>query len=161
MDCSNTNMTSLSQLQIPNKTTYLIAKSNHIPYLQWSESLEAILHFDFQNSSVRQISNDFFSEIKSKNITTFLNLANNNLKTLPITLKGTNFSEVYLTGNPVDCNCDMLWFANWLNTTKPQSESRIVTDYKRIVCAGGRWNGTQVYKLCSEQMGCEPKILPK
>ena len=88
------------------------------------------------------------------NRTKFLNLANNNLKTFPKTFSGTNLTQVYLAGNPVDCNCEMLWFANWLNVTEPHSENRIVKDYKQVVRTGGMWNGTQVYKLSAEQMGC-------
>ena len=64
-----------------------------------------------------------------------VNLVNNDLKALPKTLGGTNFSQVYLAGNPIDCNCEMLWFANWLNTRNP----RIVQDYKQVLCAGGKW----------------------
>ena len=54
----------------------------------------------------------------------FLNLVNNKLKTLPKTLNGTSFSQVYLAGNPIDCNCHMLWFAYWLNTTEPECQNR-------------------------------------
>ena len=157
LDCSQTNITSLAELRIPNETMWLVAKSNDIPNLQWSENLDTIEHFDLQNSGVRQITDDFFSKIKSINKTKFLNLENNNLKAFPKTLNGTNISQVYLAGNPIDCNCQMLWFANWLNTTEP----RIVKDYKQILCVGGEWNGTQVYKLNAEQMGCQPKLLAK
>ena len=154
-NCSDTNITSLAQLQIPNETTWFIAKSNHIPHLDWSENLHYIQHFDLQNSSIRYITDDFISKIKTMNRIKFLNLARNNLKTFPKTFSGTHFSQVYLAGNPIDCNCEMLWLANWLNVTNNQSESRIVKDYKQVVCAGGKWNGTQVYKLSSKQMGCD------
>ena len=123
---------------------WLIAKSNHLPNLQWSESLKVIQHFDFKNSSIQHIADAFFAKIKNASTTKFLNLANNNLKAFPKTLKGTHCSEVYLARNPIDCNCDILWFTNWLNATNVR---RIVKDYKRVLCAGGRWNGTQVYKL--------------
>ena len=92
--------------------------------------------------------------------TSFLNLADNDLKTFPKTLNRTAFSEVYLAGNPIDCNCDMLWFVDWLNSTD-KSGSRIVKDYKRVLCAGGEWNGTQVYNLSPVRMGCFPKNIPK
>ena len=95
------------------------------------------------------------------NKTKFINFVNNYLKAFPKSLGGTNFSQVYLAGNPVDCNCQMLWFANWLNTTEPHSENRIVKDYDQVLCAGGKWNGTQVYQLSAELMGCLPKILAK
>ena len=161
LNCSHANVTSLTHLPIPNETMWLIAKSNHIPYLQWSENLDSIQHFDLQNSGVHHITDDFFSKIKSINKTKFINLVNNDLKGFPKSLDGTNFSEVYLAGNPIDCNCQMLWFANWLNATEPQSENRIVKDYKQVVGTGGKWNGTQVYKLNTKQMGCYPKNIPK
>ena len=137
MDCSQTNITRLTELPIPNETMWLVAKSNHIPNLEWSQNLDTIQHFDLQNSGVHHISDDFFSEIKSMKKTKFLNLVNNKLKAFPKTLRGTNFSQVYLGGNPIDCNCEMLWFADWLNTTEP----RIVQDYRKVLCAGGKWNG--------------------
>ena len=140
---------------------WLVAKYNDISFLQWSENLDRIQHFDLQNSSVHHITNDFFSEIKSINETKFINLAENDLKAFPKTLGVTNFSQVYLAGNPIDCNCQMLWFADWLNTTDPHSENRIVKDYDQVVCVGGKWNGTQVYKLSAKQMGCYPKIIAK
>ena len=157
MNCSQTNITSLEELPIPNATMWLVAKSNDIPNLEWSENLDTIQHFDLQNSDVLHIADNFFSKIKSINKTKFLNLANNDLKYFPKTLSGTNFSQVYLAGNPIDCNCQMLWFANWLNATEP----RIVQDYKQVLCAGGKWDGTQVYKLNAKQMGCYPKNIPK
>ena len=108
LDCSHTNVTNLTQIRIPNETMWLVAKNNHIPYLQWSEKLDTIQHFDLQHSGVRHITDDFFSEIKSVNRTKLINLANNDLKAFPKTLNGTNFSQVYLAGNPIDCNCQML-----------------------------------------------------
>ena len=88
------------------------------------------------------------------NRTKFLNLARNNLKTFPKTFSVTNLTQVHLAGNPIDCNCEMLWLANWLNATDPHSGNRIVKDYYQVVCIGGEWNGIQVYKLSAEQMGC-------
>ena len=158
LNCSQTNVTSLTKLRIPNETMWLVAKSNDITSLQWSGTLKAIEHFDLQNSSIQYIIDNFFSKIQTMKKAKFLNLANNNLKVFPKTLNGTNFSEVYLAGNPVDCNCDM-WFAHWLNISEPQSQNRIVKDYDKVMCVGGRWNGTQVYKLSAEQMGCYPKIV--
>ena len=160
LNCSQTNITSLTELRIPKGTKWLVAKSNHIPILDWSKNLRHIQHFDFENSSVRYITAEYFSKIQMKKAK-FLNLARNKLTKFRKTLNGTSFSEVYLAGNPVDCNCDMLWFAHWLNTTEPQSQNRIVKDYKQDVCAGGRWNGTQVYNLSPVQMGCFPKNIPK
>ena len=158
MNCSRTNVTSLTELRIPNETMWLVVKSNHIPRLDWSKNLSHIEHFDLQNSSIQHVTDEFFSKIKTTKKTKFLNLANNKLKWLPKNLKGTDFSEVYLAGNPIDCNCDMLWLTNWLNSTDVR---RMVKDYKQVLCAGGKWNGTQVCELNPVRMGCYPKNIRK
>ena len=90
-DCSQTNLTSLTQLPIPNETMWLVVKSSDIPYLQWSKNLAAIQHFDLQDSGVFHVADDFFSKITATKKTTFLNLANNYLKSFPKTLNGTSF----------------------------------------------------------------------
>ena len=158
LNCSRTHIASLTGLRIPNETMWLVAKSNHIPHLNWSKNLSNIEHFDLQNSSIQQVTDEFFSKIQTTKKTKFLNLANNNLTSFPQTLNGTDFSEVYLAGNPIDCNCNMLWLTNWLNATDVRL---MVKDYKRVLCAGGRWNGTRVYKLNAVRMGCYPKNIPK
>ena len=160
LNCSDSNIISLTKLRFPNETTWLTAISNRIPHLLWSKNLKAIQHFDLQDSGVCNIADDFFSEITAIKKTSFLNLANNNLKAFPKTLNGTDFSKVYLAGNPIDCNCNMLWFAEFLNRTD-QSGRRIVKDYDKVMCAGGRWDGTEVYKLKAVEMGCYPKNIPK
>ena len=83
LNCSHTNLTSLAELRIPNKTMWLVAKFNDISYLEWSENLDAIQHLDLQTSGVHLITDDFFSKIKCTNKMKFLNLANNDLKAFP------------------------------------------------------------------------------
>ena len=83
LNCSQTNITSLTELRIPNETMWLVAKSNDIPYLVWSNSLKTIQHFDLQDSGIFNIADDFFSEMAATKTTTFLNLANNYLQKFP------------------------------------------------------------------------------
>ena len=161
LNCSKTNLTTLTDLQMPNKTMWLIAKSNNMSHLQWSDNLNKIQHFDFQNSSIQNITKDFFTKIQIYKSAKFLNLADNELKSFPKSFNSTYFSEVYLAGNPIGCNCDMMWFANWLNRTEPDSQTRVVKDYDGVICEGGRWDGTPVYMLNATHMGCYPKSVPR
>ena len=156
LDCSRTNLTSLTDLQMPNQTMWLIAQADNIPYLEWSKNLDAIQHFDLQNSSIQKIYDDFFSSIQAS----FLNLKNNQLKSFPKSLNGTNFSEVYLAGNPIDCNCDMMWFADWLNRTNRMGR-KVVKDVDQVICVDGQWDGRPVYLLNANQMGCYPEVIAK
>ena len=137
----------------------MIAKDNDVDHLQWSDNLLEIEHLNLENSHVHSISTDFSSQIKTLGKITVLNLAKNKLKSFNHGITDALISEIYLGGNPINCNCDMFWFAEWLNTTYYPSGPRIVKDYRDIKCVGGEWNGAEVYRLSKEQMGCLPKVL--
>ena len=113
-------------------------------------------HINLESSSIYSIEPHFFSKLSTSTKINYLNLADNRLKGFNQDIRKNNLSEVYLSGNDIACKCDMLWFADWLNTTELGSQNRIVKDYKNIRCVGGTWNGTHVYKLSKEQMGCFP-----
>ena len=151
-------MTSLSDIFVPNETSWLIAKDSKIHHLQWSdesiENLHQMKHINFINSSIFSIDPNFFSKLSTLGEVRYLNLAGNKLKSFNQDIQQSGLSEIYLSGNPIECNCDMFWFAKWLNTTKGPSGPRIVKDLQDIRCDGGEWHGAQVYKLTQEQMGC-------
>ena len=152
LDCSNTGITNLSDLLVPNETSWLVAKNNKIDHLQFSSNLNQMEHINLANSSICSIGQNFFSKLATSGEVRYLNLADNKLKHFNRDIQGSNLSEIYLSGNPIDCNCDMFWFVKWLNTT-------VVKDSQDITCVGGEWDGTQVYELTREQMRCIPAVL--
>ena len=152
-------MTSLSDLLVPNETSWLIAKNNKIEHLQFSRNLNQMEHINLANSSISSIGQNFFSKLSTLGKIRYLNLADNKLKSFNRDIQHSGLSEVFLSGNPIDCNCDTFWFAKWLNTTKGPFGPRIVKDLQDIRCVGGEWDGTQVYELTQEQMGCLPTVL--
>ena len=155
-DCSNSELTSLSDILVPNETSWLVAKNSNIKHLQWSdessENLHQIKHINFANSSIYSIDPNFFSKLTTLGKVRYLNLAGNKLKSFSQDIQQSGLSEIYLSGNPIECNCDMFWFAKWLNTT-------VVKDSQDVRCDGGEWDGTQVYRLTLDQMGCLPIVL--
>ena len=159
LDCSNSGITSLSDISVPNETTWLIAKNNKIDHLQFSRKLNQIEHINFANSSISSIGQNFFSKLATVGKVRYLNLAGNKLNCFNKDIQQSSLSEIYLSGNPIDCNRNMFWFAKWLNTTKGPSGPRIVKDSQDIRCVGGEWDGTLVYELTQEQMGCIAAIL--
>ncbi len=85
------------------------------------------------------------------------------LKSIPenlnhVSLKDTQskLERLWLGGNPVQCDCDMVWLISWLNNTRVCG-NRLVQDYQEIICTGGPLDGIPVYKLTRVQMGCYPK----
>ena len=109
-------------------------------------------HINLANSSISSIEQNFFSNFATLGKVRYLNLADNKLKHFDRDMQESGLSEIYLSGNPIDCNCDMFWFVKWLNTS-------VVKDFQDIRCAGGEWDGAWVYELTQEQMGCLPIVL--
>ena len=152
-------MTSLSQIYIPKETNSNDSKIHH---LEWSVESSRNLHelelFNLANSSIYSIGSNFFLKLANLTKLRYLNLADNKLRIFNENISHIRVPEIYLSGNPINCNCDMFWFAEWLNTTLYTTGPRIVKDYRDIRCVGGEWNGLQVYKLSKEQMGCFPTV---
>ena len=152
LDCSNSGMTSLSDILVPNETTWFVAKINQIDHLQFSRNLHQMEHINLANSSISSIRQNFFSKLATLGKVRYLNLADNKLKHFNRDIQKSRLSEIYLSGNPIDCNCDMFWFVKWLNTT-------VVKDWQDVRCVGGDLDGAWVYELTQEQMGCLPTVL--
>ena len=145
-------MTNFSAISVPNETTWLVAKNNKIHHLQFSGKISQMEHINLANSSISSIGQNFFSKLATSGEIRYLNLADNKLKHFNRDIQESGLSELYLSGNPIHFHCDMFWFVKWLNTT-------IVKDSQEIRCDGGEWDGTRVYQLTREQMGCIAAIL--
>ena len=102
---------------VPKETNGLIAKNNKIDELQWSEesseNIHGMKHITLGNSSIYSIGPNFFSTLANLTNLRYLNLADNKLKSFNKNISQIGIPEIYLSGNPIECNCDMLWFAEW------------------------------------------------
>ena len=111
-------------------------------------------HINLAYSTISSIGPNFFSKLASLGKVRYFNLTGNKLRSFSQDIQQSGLFDIYLSGNPIDCNCDMFWFVQWLNTTKSPCGPRIVKDQHYVKCVGGEWDGEQVYKLTQEQMGC-------
>ncbi len=123
-----------------------------------------ITHLDLHSGQIDLICDETLNEIFYNSEVKLLNLAKNKLKIIPTKFNETgwkpsdNIKKILLSGNPVQCDCDMLWLIPWLNNTRVSGQ-RLVEDYQDVICTGGQWNGIPVYKLDKVKMGCYPKKL--
>ena len=162
LNCTNTGIKSLSDIYVPKDINWIIAKHNKISHLEWSQYLYQMNHINLANSNIHSIDSNFFSKLANFTNLRYLNLADNKMKVFNKNISHLRIPEIHLSGNPIECNCDMFWFAEWLNATVYHNTSvtgpRIVRDYEDIRCVGGEWNGFQVNKLSKEQMYCFPTV---
>ncbi len=110
------------------------------------------------HGQIKIICDTTLNEILQHSNVKSLNLANNKLAKIPKKFNQTisHLKELWLGGNPVQCDCDMLWLISWLNNTRVSGQ-RLVQDYQDVICTGGKLDGTPVYKLNQVQMGCYPE----
>ncbi len=124
-----------------------------------------ITHLNLYSGQIDFICDETLNEIFYNSEVRLLNLAKNKLKIIPGIFNETGWKrsdsikKILLSGNPVQCDCDMLWLISWLNNTRVSGQ-RLVQDYEDVICTGGQWDGTPVYKLDKVKMGCYPKKVP-
>ncbi len=91
---------------------------------------------------------------------TTINLRYNQLQHLSLewkNVKSNSLNSLLLAGNPIECGCEMLWMANWLENATSSKGKRLVPDYKDVICTSGAEMGKPVYKINPVRMGCYPK----
>ncbi len=109
-----------------------------------------------ENSNLSYICDDLLKEFLTSKTLRMLSLRSNRLHELSIIwkTKGHNLDRLWLGGNPIECHCDMLWAAGWLENATGASGNRLVHDYKDVICASGPEAGTPVYMINGVKMGC-------
>ncbi len=133
MDCSHNNMVQLPQELLP-RTQQLIMTGNKLEVLDnIQKKLANIIHFDFENNNIRHISDSVLETLFLN--TDSLNLKGNALTQVSHFWQTPSKTTIWLSNNPFECNCDMMWMRDWLlNVTN-------VRDRKNITCGPGHWKG--------------------
>ncbi len=134
MNCSFNNMTTLPDHILP-RTEQLIMTGNNLENLDSvAENFPNVKKLDFNRSNIKTISGEAMKLFLLKS--SMLYLSNNKLKIIPSLVQAKEYNtKVWLSENPFDCNCDMMWMRDWVqNTTN-------VMGKEDIVCASGKWEG--------------------
>ncbi len=134
MDCSFNNMTTLPEKLLPG-TELLVMTGNNLGNLDSvPENFPEIKQLDLNGSNIKTISDEAFNVILTK--TDKLYLSNNKLGQVPYLLQEQKIeTQLWLTDNLFDCDCDMMWMRDWLlNATN-------VVEKEKIICTSGKWKG--------------------
>ncbi len=66
--------------------------------------------------------------------------------------------QIYMAGNPFQCNCEMTWMIEWLRASNSTTKG-VVVDLKNVKCHSGPLIGKAIYTLKEVDMGCFPHKL--
>ena len=137
-DCRNKGLTSLPQTVLED-TDWLLLSGNNlgslniIPYYPNSISL-----LNLSSSNITDIDEKVI-EILVKDVK-HLDVRGNYLKTLPQTItKANNMTKLWLSDNPYQCECDMLWMKDWL------IDAENVMDKNKVKCSGYHVQGETIH----------------
>ncbi len=155
--CSGPYHTRLPQ-QTPNYTDWLVFEKTNITELwgtySYFDKPSNISSVSLTSGNLSRISSDTLSQILIKSSVKRLNITNNRLSEFPkaLALKGNNLNELWLSKNPLECNCEMTWLINWL----ANGGKYVVKDYQDVICAQGMQIEEPTYLVKPLDMGCYP-----
>ena len=115
-DCQNKGLTSLPETVFIN-TDWLLLSGNNLGSLQ--KPMDYFINISVLNLSLSQVISvdQIVMEAILKNVQQ-LDLRGNKLKILPKSImKAHKTTKLWLSENPFECNCDMLWIRDWLLNT--------------------------------------------
>eukprot|EP00058_Branchiostoma_floridae_P020004 XP_002605494.1 hypothetical protein BRAFLDRAFT_92915 [Branchiostoma floridae] len=113
------------------------------------QSLYNLRELYLNHSGVRLLGEDTFHDLESLQK---LHLENNGLQSLPEnTFAGLkNLRSLGIHGNPLNCDCDVLWLANWL-----RSRRFLLSKGFNVTCLANTKVMRNVLSLSSAQLGCD------
>ena len=133
-DCRNKGLTSLPETVLKN-TDWLLMSGNNLGSLNKApDYLENITLLNLSSSNIREIDERMmkanFESVK------YLDIRRNYLKEIPqMITKTNNISKLWLSDNPFECHCDMLWMKDWL------IDARNVQDKDNVTCLHNKVKG--------------------
>ena len=129
-DCRKKGLTSLPETVLQDTDWLLLSGNNLVSLNKAPDYLKNITLLNISSSNITEIYETFIIEnIKS------LDIRGNKLQILPRKIKTLNrTSKLWISGNPYQCNCDMLWMKNWL------IDAENIMDKNNITCSSGKIN---------------------
>ena len=155
-DCSYLGLTQLPDL-LPKHTDWLLLSGSNISFFtevaeEISETFYHLSRLGLHGNSLANISAGVLDGFIRTNTLLYLDLSNNELKTLPENIKNlTSLKTLKIHGNKFKCSCKSFWMKEWL-----LNETHVVEDFKNIKCQmkSGKW--IPVVHMDKADMGCLP-----
>ena len=120
-------------------TDWLLLSGNNLGSLNKAPNyLTNITVLNLSSSEISEI-DETLMEIIIQNVKS-LDIRGNNLKEIPETVaKSNKTNKLWISDNPYECNCDMLWMKDWLIDTEN------VVDKNDVKCFGSKGKGKMTF----------------
>ena len=98
--------------------------------------MNEITHFDMSSSEITKIKDNVMNSIINNSL--YIDITNNKLKYLPTSIgQSNNRTKIWISNNPYECNCDMMWTRDWL------VQATNVMDKENVKCGNGDMIGNK------------------
>ena len=133
-DCRNKGFSSLPETVLW-ETDWLLLSGNNLGSLNKApDYLKNITLLDLSSSNITDIDETVMEFIMHNG--KILDIRKNKLRTLPkLITKANRTNKLWISNNPYECNCDMLWMKDWL------MDSINIQDKESVTCLTGKMKG--------------------
>ena len=133
-DCENQKLKIIPSTVLQD-TDHLLLSGNNLGSLNKApDYLNSITLLNLSSSNITNI-DETVMKVITQNIKS-LDIRKNNLKFLSeLIAKENKTNKVWISDNPFECNCDMIWMKDWLMDTDT------VLDKKNVKCSGSKLKG--------------------
>ena len=142
-NCRNKGLTSLPDTVLKD-TDWLLLSGNNLGSLNKApDYLENITLVNLSSSNIKDVDTKVM-EAMIKSVK-HLDIRGNKLIEIPqIIAEAKNTTQLWISDNPYQCNCDMIWMKDWLINTHSVQDKEIVT------CLTGKTNGKIIHKILKQ-----------
>ena len=129
VDCNNSGIQVLPKM-LPKGIKDLWMNNNNISIMSWRGYFKDVHWLDLAGNRLSEIPTNIFKDMPNLRI---LNLDNNLLSYLPITIRNLHLDSFSLQNNRLKCDCHAVWTKWWI-----LENINIVNDAKTITCLNGQ-----------------------
>ncbi len=117
------------------------------------EGTEVIL---VTGTQVREITSEFFLALSHRTHLKEIYFENNMITKISKEIQNLQVEEIWLSGNPFHCDCDMIWMRDWLSSFNNATGKITVRDYRDLKCNNTKDKQVPIYQMSEVQLGCYP-----
>ena len=147
IDCSNRALTSVP-ITLPENTVLLNLEYNKLTSLdQIHQTWQNLTSLLLAHNNITHIDGDGISSLMALEL---LTLNSNRLEYIPKSIRHLNASRIYISKNPIACDCHSTWLKYWLLENGDR-----VLDFSELWCSSGKAVGKHVIRATDSEFVCE------